>query len=96
MSKIVTLEEAQTEIQEIKGIVRGQAGETGAGFLTNRGSGLGFAALYVWGNREEVWITASPQGNAPRLSDEEAATLLLKPGVRFPRPAGSVKWVSVG
>lgn len=92
----MTLEDARTELQRAKEVVRRQAEESGMGFLTNAGYELGFSALYVWGNKgEEVWITSLPEGYAPRLSDEEAVDVLMEQGVEFPHPAGKVRWVSV-
>ena len=91
MSKTMTLEEAKAELRRTKDEVQRAVERDGMGFLTNATFRDWNTALRIWGDRVNgVWITTTVQGDGPRLSDEEAAQLIMERNEQFGTIVGVV------
>ena len=89
MGSSMTLEEAMQELQKAKEEVRRAVDRWGIGILTNATWRDWGTALRIGGNKKRgVWITTSPNSDAPELSDEEAARLIMERNERFGKITG--------
>lgn len=84
MSNLMTLKEAKSELQRAKEEVQRAVARDGIGFLTNATQRNWNSSIRIWGDKKNgVWITTSAQSNGPRLSDDEAARLIMERNERF-------------